>query len=386
MIVGRTRLYHRLILLICLLSPLVCSAEERTPSPTPAADFESVSNGCDLQFPRDHGAHPGFQTEWWYYTGNLRGEGGERYGFQITFFRRQIAPLAEQEKWPDPVSTWRTLQVYFAHTALSNMATGKFHHGEKISRGAADLAGVRQGPSETLIFLEDWSARITPSGHELKSQAQSFSIQLNLKPLKEPVLHGESGYSLKGSTPDKASCYYSLTRMEALGIVTLGNRDLPVAGTAWMDHEFSSAPIESIYVGWDWFSLQFTDNTELMIYLLRKKDGSFGTPSSGTFVDAAGRGFHLGSDEFSVQALDFWKSPHTGATYPSRWKLHVHPIQMDLTVEANLADQELRTGGSTQITYWEGSVSATGAVSGKPVASVGYVELTGYAHPIEALH
>lgn len=349
--------------------------------------FTSVDGKCDLQFPMDHGAHPGYQTEWWYYTGNLQSTTGSRYGFQLTFFRRQTAPLEDKDRWPKPASSWRTLQLYFAHAAVSDIDGGVFTHREKMSRGALNLAGVRQDSPEPIeIFLEDWSALIGPTVHSLSANADDFKIQLSLKPVKPPVLHGKGGVSLKGSTPDRASCYYSFTRLEATGSLVVAGKEVSVSGTAWMDHEFSSAPLEPVYVGWDWFSLQFSDRSELMVYLLRKKDGSFGPVSSGTFVDPSGGTRHLDRNEFSMEILNSWKSPRSEATYPSGWRLLVPTLDLDLTIRPNLLDQELETEGSTRITYWEGSASAQGRSGSQPIQAVGFVELTGYAHPLEALH
>lgn len=361
-------------------------------NPTPArgageSGFTSVDGECDLQFPRDHGAHPGYQTEWWYYTGNLQSTTGSRYGFQLTFFRRQTAPPGDKHQWPQPASSWRTLQLYFAHAAVSDIDGGLFTHSEKMSRGALDLAGVRQvSPGTTEIFLGEWSALIGPTEHSLNAGAGDFRIQLGLKPAKPLVLHGKDGFSLKGTTPDRASCYYSFSRLEVEGSLVVAGKETPVSGTAWMDHEFSSAPLEPVYVGWDWFSLQLSDKTELMVYLLRKKDGSFGPASSGTFVGPSGGTRHLGRDDFGMEVLDSWKSPRSGATYPAGWKLRVPALDLDMTIRPTLLDQELETEGSTRITYWEGSVSALGTSKKQPVRAVGYVELTGYAHPLEALH
>ncbi|NLI83492.1 MAG: carotenoid 1,2-hydratase [Deltaproteobacteria bacterium] len=387
---GRRRFFHRLsrgLIIPFLVLFVAAHVREGVPAAEPSRNpYEVVPRDCRLQFPQDHGEHPGFQTEWWYYTGNVRSASGERFGFQLTFFRRQIAPSSERDRWPHPASAWRTQQVYVAHAALSELTAGRFHQGEAVSRGAVGLAGVKQAAGETRVFLGNWETRITGESHQLTAFTPDFDLHLNLAPHKPPVLHGDAGYSLKGSTPEKASCYYSFTRMGVSGSLKVAGRVIPVSGSAWMDHEFSSAPLEAVYVGWDWFSLQLDDDTELMLYCMRKKDGSFGIPSSGTFVDASGKSTRLRRDDFQVDSLDSWKSPHSGATYPSRWRLRVHPLQADLEVESNLSDQELRTGESTQVTYWEGSVSGRGTRLEKPVEVTGYVELTGYAHPIEALH
>jgi predicted secreted hydrolase len=202
------------------------------------------------------------------------------------------------------------------------------------------------------------------------------------------VLHGEKGYSQKGTAAERASCYYSFTRLGTVGVLAVEGVDHEVQGTAWMDHEFSTAPLEPGITGWDWFSLQLSDRLggriEVMVYLLRQADGSLHPASSGTFVDASGRSRHLKREALSVKALSHWTSPHSGARYPVRWRVDLKPLDLTLDVAANLADQEMRTPRSTGVVYWEGSVSVKGARAGEPVTGVGYVELTGYAKPFDA--
>ena len=355
--------------------------------PAIAADPEAylqVTGPCGLEFPRDHGAHPGYRTEWWYYTGNLRSSGGDRYGFQLTFFRSRISPPGTEKAWPDPPSAWRTQQVYAAHAALTDIGGKRHLQAERLSRGALEMAGVRQGPTETRVFLKDWSARIGPESQELTAVAEDFSFELTLSPAKAPVLHGRDGYSRKGSSPENASCYYSFTRLEAGGSLTIAGREVAVSGLAWMDHEFSTAPLEAGIKGWDWFSLQLSDQTEIMAFLLRTADGGISPASSGTWVASDGNSHHLSKDEFSVNVLDTWKSPHSKAVYPSRWHLRVPEYKLDVVISPNLADQEMRTSAGTDITYWEGSVSIRGTHQGKPVDGQGYVELTGYARDFDA--
>ena len=218
----------------------------------------------------------------------------------------------------------------------------------------------------------------------LKVNTDGFSYELKLTPLKPPVLHGRDGYSLKGSTPERASCYYSYTRIKAEGRLSIGENSFAVKGFAWMDHEFSTAPLEYKLKGWDWFSLQFSDQTEFMAFLLRKTEGGISSASSGTFVDRHGQNSHLSKNEFTVTVLDTWKSPHSKAVYPVRWRLQVFPLSLDLTIVSNLVDQEMRTAESTGVIYWEGSVSIKGTKAGKPIEGLGYAELTGYAKPFDA--
>jgi predicted secreted hydrolase len=351
------------------------------PGPVWPDEYLRVTGPCELSFPADHGSHPGYRTEWWYYTGNVANAASRKYGFQLTFFRTRLVPPGDKKRWPSNPSPWRTDQVFLAHAALTDIGAKRFFYEEKVARGAAGLAGVEQQNGSTIIFLEGWSADIGSFQHRLKAFAQSFSIDLLCEPLKPLVLHGRGGYSLKGKHPESASCYYSFTRLETSGTLTVNGKRHPVQGTAWMDHEFSSAPLEQDLVGWDWFGIQLNDNTELMVYLLRRRAGGYSEASSGTFINPSGEAFHLSHRDFQVEILDHWKSPHSGATYPSRWHIHVLPLDLELTVAPNLADQELVTTQSTQVTYWEGSVSVSAKVKGKPLEGAGYVEMTGYAKP-----
>jgi predicted secreted hydrolase len=347
--------------------------------------YLAVTGPCHLTFPEDHGSHPGFRTEWWYYTGNLASETGNRYGFQLTFFRSQISPPGADRRWPKPASKWRTQQIYLAHAAVSDLSAGRHLAVEDLARGALGLAGVsRDQKTITTVHLKNWTAKIGPAMHSLKAFTDSFAFDLQLTPHKNPVLHGDAGYSRKGGSADSASCYYSFTRLKTKGDLTLDGKTVTLEGLSWMDHEFSTAPLEPEIKGWDWFSLILSDNTEVMIYLLRQKDGTYNAASSGTFVNPAGNSRHLTREEFKIDVLDTWQSPDSGGVYPSRWRLTVLPLSMDVSITSNLADQEMQTAASTGVTYWEGSVSLTGTVKGVTVDGLGYVELTGYAKAFDA--
>jgi predicted secreted hydrolase len=347
-------------------------------------EFLSVNGPCNQTFPQDHGAHPGYRTEWWYYTGNLTSDTGDRYGFQLTFFRSQISPPGANESWPEPPSAWRTQQVFLGHAAISDLEGNVHLHAERMARQALGMAGTKQVSGATTVFIQPWSATINADTHILKANAPDFSIDLTLQAVKPPVLHGEAGYSRKGSQATNASCYYSITRLQARGQLSVHGQPLPVEGLGWMDHEYSTAPLEAGIVGWDWFSLQLSDQTELMLYLLRQPDDRVHAASSGTFVDPAGNPQHLSRQDFSITVLKQWKSPQTDAVYPVAWRLNVFPLGIVLTVNANLTDQEMTTVASTGVIYWEGSVSATGMVDNQPVTAEGYTELTGYADAFQA--
>ena len=347
------------------------------------SNYLTITGPCNLEFPKDHGAHPGYRTEWWYYTGNLHSAAGDLYGFQLTFFRSQISPPGAAKTWPVPPSAWRTQQIYSAHAAVSDIAGKRHLQAELISREALTMAGVLHRPSETVVYLKNWSARIGSETQMLKVGTAEFSYDLTLKPLKPPVLHGRAGYSLKGLSAQRASCYYSYTRQEVDGRLTIGGKTFAVSGQGWMDHEFSTAMLEPGIKGWDWFSLQLSDRTEIMVFLLRTDEGGISAVSGGTFVDPEGKTRTIGKDDFAVTILDTWQSPHSKAVYPSRWRLRVFPFTLDLTISANLADQEMRTSESTGVTYWEGSVSIRGTRDANPINGQGYVELTGYAESFD---
>jgi predicted secreted hydrolase len=331
-----------------------------------------------FRFPEDHADHPGFQTEWWYYTGNLVSRGGRALGFQLTFFRVQLKPALSFSGSP-----WRSNQIYFAHFTVSDLENGEFLMAEKAGRGAMGIGGVSLESEKVHVFLHGWEAVVHGNTHHLRAEGEQFGIELELISQKPPVLHGENGLSQKGLGPGRASYYYSLTRMKTRGVLRLGNDRRAVSGFSWMDHEFSSNILSKDQVGWDWMGLQLSGNNELMLYALRHRDGSIDPFSSGTLVKKDGSSVHLPKEAFGMKPTDFWKSQQSGARYPSGWQVEVLPYHVHLRVTPNLKDQELITTGSTQVTYWEGSVGVTGTVAGEKVTGSGYVELTGYGGGFE---
>jgi predicted secreted hydrolase len=346
--------------------------------------YLSVTGPCNLEFPRDHGPHSGYRTEWWYYTGNLQAASGEKYGFQLTFFRSQIRPPADLRRRAQPASAWRTQQIYMAHSAISNLADKQHLQAELVARGALGMAGADRVGDTTTIFLKDWSARIGPDRHLLKVQTDEFTFEMVLTPEKPPVMHGTAGYSRKGQTADKATCYYSFSRFSTRGKLSIDENVVQVTGSAWMDHEYGTDILGSGIKGWDWFSLQLSDNTEVMVFLVKSKKGEIEPTSSATVIGQKDLKRHLHSDDFKVTVLETWKSPNSKAVYPAAWRLQIFPESLELMIKPNLADQEMLTIGSTGTIYWEGSVSAAGTKGGKPLTGVGYIELTGYAEPFNA--
>jgi predicted secreted hydrolase len=328
-------------------------------------------------FPADHGPHNDFQTEWWYYTGNLTAETGEHFGYQLTFFRRALTP-PDQRSARD--TAWAADQVYMAHLALTDVSGGKHYSFEKLARGAAGLAGAQAEPFR--VWLEDWSvagssARQTRLRAAAKDPASGLdlSLDLNLADLKGPILQGDRGYSRKGPEPGNASYYVSLPRIATEGKVTVGGKAFAVDGLSWMDHEWSTSALGAAQAGWDWFSIQLDDNTELMLFRLRRADGSADGFSSGTLIAADGSTRTLGPGDFSIEVTDRWRSPRTGGEYPAGWLVTVPSADLRLTISPWLADQEMDVSQK----YWEGAVKAEGMRNGQRVAGNGYVELTGYA-------
>ncbi|HYO12340.1 MAG TPA: lipocalin-like domain-containing protein [Thermoanaerobaculia bacterium] len=326
----------------------------------------------EFSFPADHGPHPKLRTEWWYYTGNLETDEGRRFGFQLTFFRSALAP-----EMPDRRSAWATREAWLAHFAVSDINGERFHSFERWSRGGpVGLAGAQGRPFR--VWVEDWSAEGTGEDvfpMRLSARQGDVGIDLSLEQGKPPVLQGERGLSRKSAEPGNASYYYSLTRMPASGTVRLGGESFQVTGLAWMDREWSTSSLGADQVGWDWFALQLSDGSEVMLYRLRRQDGSADPASSGTVVGPGGKSRTLSLADFTLKDLDRWRSPRSGATYPEHWRLHIPSESLELEVRPFLADQEL----DVSFHYWEGAVEVEGIRGGKPVRGQGYVELTGYA-------
>jgi predicted secreted hydrolase len=323
----------------------------------------------DFHFPADHGPHPEFRTEWWYYTGNLATAAGRRFGFQLTFFRSALAPSA-----PERASAWATRQAWLAHFTVSDVDGKRFHSFERWSRGAVGLAGAQGEPFQ--VWVKDWTAAGAPVfPMRLRAAAGETAIDLLLQEGKPPVLQGERGLSRKSAEPGDASYYYSLTRMPTAGTVRVDGQSFQVSGASWMDREWSTSSLGRDQVGWDWLALQLSDGWDVMLYRLRRADGSADPASSGTLIapDGGSRPLHLA--DFQLEGSGEWRSPRSGARYPDRWRVHIPGEELDLDVRPLLADQEL----DVSFRYWEGAVEVAGTHHGRPVRGEGYVELTGYA-------
>jgi predicted secreted hydrolase len=359
------------------------------------AGYARATRPRPFLFPEDHGPHPEFRTEWWYLTGNLEGPEGEPYGFQFTLFRSAVDPTP-----PSSSSAWASHQVFMGHFAVTDGRGRTFHAFERFSRQALGLAGATASPLR--VWLEDWELRETggagglPPGRDaaasgsgsaagpggasdvfpltLSAAEGEVALKLEISPLKPMVLQGDEGLSQKGAEPGNASYYYSFTRLGARGRLSLGGRERPVTGTAWMDREWSTSALSQGQVGWDWFALQLDDGRELMYYQLRLADGTPDPLSKGVLVGPADTRL-LSSSEVELTVLERWTSPLDGTEYPGAWRLRVPDQELELEIRPLIPNQELEL----TFRYWEGAVVVEGSLAGKAVSGRGYVELTGYA-------
>jgi predicted secreted hydrolase len=330
-------------------------------------------------FPRDHFAHNDFQTEWWYYTGNLRAQDGHRFGYELTFFRQSVR-LPQGFEIPQ---TWRPDQMYLAHFAVSDLDGREFFHAKRLNRRGPGLAGAAEEKGH--YWNGNWQVRWTDQGSSvqaLEAVADSGRLQLTLKPAKPPVIHGQNGLSVKGPLPGEASQYVSFTRIASSGTLDWKGKHYQVAGSSWMDHEFFTEPSDNQLAGWDWFAVQLDSGEELMLYRLRRKDGSSEKFSSGTYVDEKGSSRFLRGSEFTLTPVELWKSAASGERYPTKWCISVPPLKLDLVEHTRLQDQELFSREPVSPTYWEGAVEYAGHMGLRNVSGVGYLEMTGYSESI----
>ncbi|MCS7062794.1 MAG: carotenoid 1,2-hydratase [Methylacidiphilales bacterium] len=323
-------------------------------------------------FPKDHGNHPEYRTEWWYFTGNLTDSKQKNYGYQLTFFRQ-----GARRDTPPLKSRWTFRDLYFAHFAISDPSIPLFLKAQKISRAALDTAGSALDALH--VWIDDWRAtEINPSQFRLSADAGNFALDLLLTTKKPPILHGRDGLSQKSTRKGYASHYFSYTRLLTHGVIRIHNVEYPVSGTSWFDKEFSSSMLDTDQVGWDWFSIQFDNDCELMLYLLRHSDAST-SYSGGTWVESDGQKIDISHRQFSVIPRREWTSPHTQITYPSGWTIRVPSLNLEIEFLPRTPDQELSFQlANRPLNYWEGACVAQGIYKGKPIRGHGFAELTGY--------
>ncbi len=334
--------------------------------------------GWVYEFPRDHRSHPAFKTEWWYFTGQVSDARDRRFGYQLTFFRQGLRPPSARG---GETSRFLVDDLKFAHFAVTDVNAGRFRFEQKLSRGAFGEAGFDDGPK--LAWIDQWSLVLNADGTlRLHAADAHTELDLSLQSAKPWAIHGRDGISEKAEGAGRASHYYSGTRMTTRGSLVLDSRRWEVSGESWFDHEWATNQLTPEQVGWDWFSVQLDDGTELMLYRMRTRSGGIDSHSSGTFLAKNDDTRHLARDDYTLTPLRYWTSRETGARYPIAWQLAVPGLALSLKIETPVNAQELVL---KPIAYWEGLIDIEGTSAGKAVRGHGYMELTGYAGPLVGL-
>jgi len=355
---ARTGLFAMAAMIASMIAAMMALASASS------SHWREAIPGYRFSFPRDHFDHPDFHTEWWYYTGNVEDGTGSRFGFELVFFRqgRQRGENANQ-------SAWNIDDLYLAHAAVTDVNGRRFFYEERLNRAGPGIAGIRFDTRR--VWNGNWSAQWNGEDQRLTAVAPDFDFSLQLTPLKPAIINGVDGVSQKAEGRGKASYYVSFPRLSVSGTLAVAGMKRDVKGSAWMDHEWFTHQLEAGQTGWDWFSVQLDNHTELMLFQLRLKDGSIDPHSSGTFIDAAGKAHHLTARDFRLRPLDKW------TRYPVHWAIEVPSLKIQLDCRAVIDNQELKATKSGT-TYWEGSVNYSGSARG-----VGYLEMTGYDKPVE---
>ena len=330
--------------------------------------YPSVERGVALRFPRDHGSHPDFRTEWWYLTGLLRQPNGEEFGVQITFFRNRPG-IAEESQ-----SRFAPKQLLFAHVALAVPANHRLIHDQRTARAGLGLAEASEATTD--VHIDDWSLAQKDETYIAAIAAREFTLQLAFRVTEPPVLQGDAGVSSKGPRTTQASYYYSVPHLDASGTVTIDGKDRAVRGVAWLDHEWSSEYLAPEARGWDWIGINLDDGGALMAFRIRDRDNRRFW-AGGSHRNAAGRLTLFGPGDVQFEALRAWRSPRTNVEYPVAFRVAAGTI--DVTLEPLFDDQEQDERASVGTIYWEGAVRAR---RGDSVVGRGYLELTGYGLPL----
>lgn len=354
---------------LCLSLIALSSAFGAAPSDPDA--WRRIEPPLATTWPRDHGAHLDVRTEWWYATGEIDGADGSTHGVQVTIFRQGLdaTPLAPGD------APLRAKHALAAHVALVDLASGELRHVERLRRLGAGLAWASE--SDLDVGLDDVSMERDPGGTiaiTAGAREAGFALELRLAPAKPFVLHGATGVSQKGPERGNASAYASCTRLAVTGTLRRDGRETAVRGAAWFDHEWGTSQLGLGVVGWDWTGLRLDDGRELMLYRLRRADGTPSAHSAGTLVERDGSTRALGASDFAFEPISTWTSPATGARYPVRWRVAVASAGIEGTLAARVDACEIDGRASTGTVYWEGPARLSGASAG-----AGYLELSGYA-------
>jgi predicted secreted hydrolase len=341
----------------------------------PASTLRDGTEHAAVSLPRDLYAHEAAQTEWWYYTGHMQTKSGRRFGFELVFFKRRT----DLDRFGVVPLRLIANPLYLAHFAVTDESRRRFRYEHRKSANGLLDPPAHMSKSLYQLKLGDWTVRESGGRHLLRATlGDDLIFEAELTPTKPPALNGHEGVGVSFKDHGEASRYFSYTRMKAGGHITWHGETEAFAGEAWMDREFGTWKTTDGQKGWDWFSLQLADGTELMVYHIRDGRGRPSPFSSGTFVDEHGARTHLAREDFRLEPTGHWRSPHTGAVYPSGWRLATPRVGVEAVITPVLQDQELDTRGTTMIVYWEGACAVRGTRDGRPVEGRAYVELVGY--------
>lgn len=373
-----------LLIILMILSAAGCGEREKINSGKEISLSKAMSEANDegydkaidkikFAFPEDHGPHPGFKTEWWYFTGNLISKDNKKFGYQFTIFRTSLSKTMTVRN-----SEWNSNQIYMSHFAVTDISDNEFTFEERFSRDGNMLSGAQSVPFR--VWLEDWQIIETGEGESfglpdlnIKAKNDEAEINFMLKSTKPAVLQGDSGLSQKGNQTGNASYYYSYTRLKTEGKIILDGKEYNVSGYSWMDREWSTSALSEDQKGWDWFALQLDDSTELMYYQMRKNDGSPDVYSKGILIENDGTSRTVKKEDLVLEVTDNWTSP-SGEKYPSGWRLQIPSMNIDLKITPSVKNQLM----NVSIRYWEGSVMIEGIKNNLNLSGKGYAELTGY--------
>ena len=345
--------------------------------------FKQVLHSRSFNFPQDHLAHQAYKTEWWYFSGNINAvslknhQQPRKFSYQFTLFRFALHP----EKLSTKNSQWRTSNIYMAHVALTDFDNQQFYQQERFSRDGMALAGVSKNTDGFLqLWLNDWQLKSLLTDQlfplELVVNNEQFALKLQLHASKPIIFQGKQGLSQKSS--ENASYYYSYTRLPSKGNITIGNKNYAVSGYSWFDHEWSTSSLAEDQQGWDWFALHLDDDSDLMLYQMRNKDGVKDTYSSGILVDSKGKSEILSAQQFQLEVSEFWQSPVSSIRYPIAWVISIPDKNIKLTVVSQMKQQEWSIAGGYSFNYWEGGIVVSGMKNEQVVSGTGFLEMTGY--------
>ena len=353
-----------------------------------------------FEFPRDHGRHHQFGTEWWYVSGRLSSDASTDWAYHFTIFRRAfekwshlaLVGLAISAKSIRNVGFFKRafakmlenqelhrigVDGYVGHLSITNISEKNFTFFERGGTSIFNVAGASD--NQLNVWVKGWKLCEENGLIHLTAKREKYAIDLVLTPEKKPILNGEQGLSVKGPEPGAASYHYSLASLRTTGTLEWQGNKHQVAGSSFMDREFGTSILPRSLKGWDWFGLLLDNNHEMMISLIRNLDGTMAETSSGTLVLPDGSWKRFNAGDLQVQVLEKWPSSVTGAHYPVHWMIEIEPLDLWLEIRALVKEHELVSATSTTINYWEGPVDLAGEMSGKALSGHGHVELVGYA-------